>query len=145
MNRLALILAFWLAATGACVGADWPTLHGNLQRTGFSPEFPNGRLRLAWRKELWRELTGPRAEVIIGGGCAFRGTYAGKLYGWNATNGVERRLLQTDGPIGHSPAFADGVVFFGSMDRRLRAIVPVAGGRVYFPTGSQVLCLEVQR
>ena len=128
MKRLALILTFWLAVTGAGVGADWPTLHGNLQRTGFYPEFPNGKLRLAWRKELFRELTGPRAEVIVSGGAAFMGTYAGKFYGWNATNGLERWVLQTGGAIGHSPAFADGVVFFGSMDRRLRAVT-VATGR----------------
>jgi len=216
MNRLAFVFAFWLAATGVGVGADWPTLHGNLQRTGFYPEFPNGKLRLAWRKELFRELTGPRAEVIVGGGTDFMGTYAGKFYCWNATNGVERWAFQTGSPIGHSPAYADGVVFFGSMDRRLRAvtvatgrekcsfeaeegiwvspvahqglvmfgdragrfyalnattgrpvwtfstgdrilttasisedgaraIVSVAGGRIYFPTGSQVFCLEVQR
>ncbi len=67
MNRLAFVFAFWLAATGVGEGADWPTLRGNLQRTGFYPEFPNGKLRLAWRKELFRELTGPRAEVFVGG------------------------------------------------------------------------------
>ena len=76
MNHLALILLFWLATTGVGVGADWPVLHGNRQGVGFYPEFPNGRLRLVWHEELWRELTGPRPEVIVGAGCAFRGTYA---------------------------------------------------------------------
>jgi len=54
--------------------ATWPTLHGDLQRSGFYPRFPKGPLKLAWRRELWRELTGPRAEVIVGGGLAFMGT-----------------------------------------------------------------------
>jgi len=51
--------------------ASWPTLHGDHQRSGFYPRFPKGPLKLAWRRELWRELTGPRAEVIVGGGLAF--------------------------------------------------------------------------
>lgn len=101
---------------------SWPTLHGDLQRSGFYPSFPNGPLRLVWRKELWRELTGPRAEVIVGEGLAFVGTYAGNLYAWDVTTGDQRWLLPTGGPIGHSPAFHQGTVFFGSMDGKLRAV-----------------------
>src|ERR1051326_8750727 len=100
-------------------GTSWPTLHGDLQRSGFYPHFPKGPLQLVWRKELWRELTGPRAEVIVGGGLAFLGTYAGNFYAWDAATGAEKWVFKTGGPIGHSPAFSDGVVFFGSMDGRL--------------------------
>ena len=101
---------------------DWPTLRGNLQRTAFYPQFPKGPLNLAWRKELWRELTGPRAEIIIGDDLAFLGTYAGNFYAWDSATGEQRWVVKTGGPIGHAAAFADGVVFFGSMDRRLRAV-----------------------
>lgn len=110
-------------------GSSWPTLHGDLQRSGFYPHFPNRPLKIVWRKELWRELTGPRAEVIVGGGLAFLGTYAGNFYAWDAATGAERWVFKTGGPIGHSPAFCDGVVFFGSMDRRLYAL-DAASGRV---------------
>ena len=102
--------------------AEWLTLRGNLQRTGFYPQVPQGPLKLAWRKELWRELTGPRAEVIIGDGLAFLGTYAGNFYAWDSATGEQRWVVKTGGPIGHAAAFAEGVVFFGSMDRKLRAI-----------------------
>lgn len=108
-------------------GTHWPTLHGDLQRSGFYPQFPVGKLKLAWRKELWRELTGPRAEVIVGGGVAFMGTYAGNLYAWDARAGSEKWIFKTAGPIGHSPMFSDGVVFCGSMDRRLYAIDAATG------------------
>ena len=115
-----LWLLGWSFACGA--PADWPTLHRDLQRSGFSPVFPKGNLRLLWRKELWHELTGPRAEVIVGGGLAYMGTYAGNLYAWNAETGAELWTLKTGGPIGHSPMFHDDVVFVGSMDRKLYAV-----------------------
>jgi hypothetical protein len=108
-------------------GTSWATLHGDLQRSGFYPKFPKAPLRMAWRKELWRELTGPRAEIIVGGGLAFMGTYAGNLYAWDANTGAERWVFRTDGPIGHSPTFSDGTVFVGSMDRRLYAIEAATG------------------
>jgi len=82
---------------------------------------------MAWRKELWRELTGPRAEVIVGSGLAFMGTYAGIFYAWDANTGAEKWVFKTGGPIGHSPAFSDGTAFFGSMDRRLYAVEAATG------------------
>jgi len=124
------ITAAWLACAFAAFpqptkrndGRDWPTLHGDLLRSGFHPELPDGDWRLAWRKELWQELAGPRCEVIVGGGMAFLGTYAGTMHAWDAATGGERWSFKTDGPIGHSPAFADGTLYFGSLDRRLYAV-----------------------
>jgi outer membrane protein assembly factor BamB len=110
-------------------GKSWPTLHGDLMRSGFYPKWPRGDLKIVWRKELWQELTGPRAEVIVGNGLAFMGTYAGKMYAWNAETGEEKWVVQTGGPIGHSPAMDGGVLYFGSMDRRLYAVT-AADGRV---------------
>jgi hypothetical protein len=113
------------------LGADstsWPTLRGDLQRSSFYAHFPQPPLKLVWRKELWRELTGPRAEVIVGDNTAFMGSYAGNLYAWDANTGGEKWVIKTGGAIGHSPAFADGTLYFGSMDRKLRA-VDVASGK----------------
>jgi hypothetical protein len=126
---LSLILASCAGAadTPRNDGASWTTLHGDLQRSGFYPKFPKAPLRLAWRQELWRELTGPRAEVIVGGGLAFMGTYAGNLHAWDANTGTERWVFKTGGPIGHSPVFGEGTVFVGSMDRRLHAIEAATG------------------
>src|SRR4030095_6383816 len=123
MNALVPAL-FWLLGSNLACGApaDWPTLHRDLQRSGFSPSFPKGKLRLLWRKELWRELTGPRSEGIVGGGLAFMETYTGNLYAWDAVTGRERWAFKTGGPIGHSPMFHDGAVFTGSMDRKFCAI-----------------------
>lgn len=117
-----------LLGAAAVKGAEsWPTPHGNLQRLGYYPDFPKGRLKVAWRKELHQELTGPRCEVIAGGGLAFMGTYAGNLYAWEIESGKERWVFQTGGAIGHSPMFHDGTVYFGSMDRNLYAVVVATG------------------
>lgn len=106
---------------------SWPTLHGDLQRSGFYPQFPAGPLKLAWRKELWRELTGPRAEVIVGGGLAFMGSYAGNLYAWDAGTGAEKWRFKTDGPITHSPSYSHDRIYVGSMDGRLNALDAATG------------------
>jgi outer membrane protein assembly factor BamB len=103
-------------------GSSWPTLHGDLQRSGFYPGFPSGPLKLVWRKELWRELTGPRAEVIVGQQLAFMGTYSGNLYAWDSSSGAQRWVFRAGGPIGHSPMFMEGTLFFGSMDGKLYAL-----------------------
>jgi outer membrane protein assembly factor BamB len=104
-------------------GASWPTLHGDLQRSGFYPAWPKAaKFEIAWRKELWRELTGSRCEAIVGRGLAFVGTYAGRLYAWDAATGEERWTFQAGGPIGHSPALDGDTLYVGSMDRRLYAL-----------------------
>ena len=122
LTALALPVAASAQEIRRNAGQDWPTLHGDLARAGFHPGFPGGNLKIAWRKELWTELTGTRCEVIVGGGLAFLGTYAGTLHAWDAATGAEKWTFKAGGPIGHSPAFDDGVLYFGSMDRGLYAV-----------------------
>jgi outer membrane protein assembly factor BamB len=119
-------LVQFLLVVAASAG-EWPTYRGDLQRSGYYPSFPEGKMRLVWRQELWRELTGPRTEVIVGGGRAYLGTYAGKMHAWNAATGEEAWSVQTGGPIGHSAAYSDGALFFGSMDRTLRSVDAATG------------------
>jgi outer membrane protein assembly factor BamB len=126
--RVAVVCWFATLPFLAAESNSWPALHGDLQRSGFYPHFPNPPLKLVWRKELWRELTGPRAEVIVSDGLAFMGTYAGNFYAWDANTGEERWVFKTGQPIGHSPTAANGSVFFGSMDRKLHAL-EIATGR----------------
>jgi outer membrane protein assembly factor BamB len=109
-------------------GAAWPTLHGDLMRSGRYPRWPDAEeFELVWRKELHEELTGTRCEVIVGDGLAFMGTYAGNLYAWDAETGEERWVFRAGGPIGHSPMLAGGVLYVGAMDRRLYALDAATG------------------
>lgn len=135
-------LTGWLAAeTGPPRndGQSWSTLHGDLQRSGYYPRFPQGPLKLVWRQELYHELTGPRAEVIVGNGLAFLGTYAGNVYAWDAPTGAERWTFKTGGAIGHSPTLSEGTLFAGSMDRKLYAIEAATGkARWQFEAGEGI-------
>ncbi|MCL4788211.1 MAG: PQQ-binding-like beta-propeller repeat protein [Verrucomicrobia bacterium] len=129
-RTLVLMFLSGMVAAPAAMATEqssWPTLHGSLQRSGFHPSLPRGPLKLVWRKELWRELTGPRAEVIGDANLVFVGTYAGNLYAWDAVTGPEKWIFRAKGPIGHSAAQADGKLYFGSMDRNLYALESVTG------------------
>lgn len=126
----------FLALAALCAGAaspqqddssNWPTLRRDLQRSGFRPHFPRGPLKVAWRKELYRELTGPRCDVIVGGGLAFMGTYAGRVYAWEIESGQEKWRFETGGPIGHAPMWHEGTLYVGSMDRKLYALDGATG------------------
>jgi outer membrane protein assembly factor BamB len=128
--RILALIAIVLVSCEALLSAEiqrnsadaWPTLHGDLQRSGFYPKFPEGPYKLVWRKELFKELTGPRCEVILGDGLAFLGTYAGKIYAWDAGHGEQKWSLTARGPIGHSPMYDAGTLYFGSMDRTFYAL-----------------------
>ena len=79
-------------------------------------------MKVVWRKELHQELTGTRAEVIVGGGKAYLGTYAGNMYAWDAHSGQRQWVYHTRGPIMHSPMYDAGILYFASMDRRVYAL-----------------------
>jgi outer membrane protein assembly factor BamB len=127
MTPLLVALALACRAAAEQDPPSWATLHGDLQRSGFYSHFPSEGLKLVWRKELWKEMTGPRCEVIVGGGLAFMGTYQGKIYAWDAQTGEEKWVVQTGGPIGHSPMFESGVLYVGSMDRKMYALEASTG------------------
>jgi outer membrane protein assembly factor BamB len=127
-----------LSLTGY-TGEEWPTLHGNLQRHGFYESFPAKNLSLVWRKELYREMTGTRAEVIVGDGLAFMGTYQGNLYAWDAQTGDEKWVFRTGRAIGHSPMYADQTVYVGSMDGNLYAVNTQTGKKQWhYATGEGI-------
>jgi outer membrane protein assembly factor BamB len=129
--RATVLLCFMLLRAAASEPASHATLHGDLQRSGFYARFPQPPLKLVWRKELWRELTGPRAEVIVSDGLAFMGTYGGTMYAWDADTGEEKWIFRTGRPIGQSPMAANGALYFGSMNRRLYAVEAASGKRLW--------------
>jgi len=123
------LLMLILLSDNLAFSADdgWHTYRGDFQRSAFYPRFPSPPLKLVWRREFWKELTGPRAEVIVGNGIAFIGTYAGNFYALDSETGVTKWVFKTEGPIGHSAAYDNCTVFFGSMDRKLYAVFAATG------------------
>ncbi len=136
LKPIVMVGALWIATSVTCQlmaqeepfpitrndGTSWPTLHGDLCRSGFYPHFPDGTLKLAWRNSVHRELSGPRCEVIVDSGMAFMGTYAGNMYAWDAETGAACWTFKADGPIGCSGMVVDGTLYFGSLDRCLYAV-----------------------
>lgn len=108
-------------------GGAWPTLHGDLLRSGYYPTFPHPPLTLAWRVELFAELVGTRCEPIIADGLVFVGTYAGHMRALDVRDGSQRWKFDTAGPIWHAPAWAAGTLVFGSLDGFLYAVDAQSG------------------
>jgi outer membrane protein assembly factor BamB len=103
-------------------GRSWPTLHGDLLRSGYYPTFPQPPLGLAWRVELFPELVGARCEPIVAGGLVFVGTYAGHLIALDQRDGARRWTWKASGPIWHSPMWSEGTLVCGALDGYLYAL-----------------------
>lgn len=129
-NFIQLFLMFLILFSAKLVVAqqnNWTTYRGDLQRTAFYTSFPSKPLKLLWRQEFWKELTGPRAEVIVADGLAFIGTYGGNFYALDSNTGQIKWVFKTGGPICHTAAYNNGVVFTGSMDSCLYALFAGSG------------------
>lgn len=93
---------------------EWPTLHKDLQRSGFTDERLQGPFERKWFCDFHDEMIASRVEAIVGGGKVYVGTFAGILHALNVADGATAWTFKANGPIGHSPALADGKIVFGS-------------------------------
>lgn len=91
--------------------AQWPTLHRDPQRSGYTDEVLPGSPRRAWFRSFVEERIGARVEAIVADGLCFVGTYAGNVYALDVRDG--RIVWQTavGGPIGHSPCYHGGRLY----------------------------------
>ncbi|MBU6402743.1 MAG: PQQ-binding-like beta-propeller repeat protein, partial [Verrucomicrobia bacterium] len=115
---LGLVALGWLGTTATA--ADWPTLRGNPQRTGFVQTTLTPPFRLAWVRHFDGERLGTDMEPIVGDGAVFVATHQGQLYALEADTGLPRWRFTAGGPFLQSPAFANG-----------RVVAPCADGHVY--------------
>jgi outer membrane protein assembly factor BamB len=122
-------IAFWALAllVGGSAAADWPTLHGDAQHTGFSAATLKPPFRLAWARHFTGERLGTAMEPIVGAGSVFVATHRGNLYALDAGAGQVRWRFQAHGPFLHSPTFAEDLVIAGSCDGQLYAVEAGAG------------------
>jgi len=99
------------------LSADWPTLHNDYQRSGFTHEVVRGPYERKWGRDFHDEMIAMRCESLVAEGKVFLGTFAHHLYALDIADGQTCWRFQADGPIGASPCNHDGKVFFGSDDR----------------------------
>jgi len=131
-GSLAGAMALVCSAAG---GADWPTLRGNVQRTGYVDAELKPPFRLAWVRHFVGERIGSAVEPIVADGKLFIGTHSGNLYALDAKSGKPLWRFQANGPILHSPACADGRAVAASTDGLLYSL-DAATGRLLWMSGA---------
>jgi hypothetical protein len=117
-------LLFW---AGPAAAGDWPTVHHDARRGGFTPDCVRGPYRLAWVAEFPNEIVCTRVEAIVADGRVFVGTSNGTLWALDAATGKPLWKHAADGPIQHSPAVAGGRVFVGAAGGSLWALDAATG------------------
>ena len=108
-HKLVALSAVLLGAVAAA-GAEWPTLRGNVERTGYVDAEIKPPFRLAWCRYFVGERIGSAVEPIVAEGKVFVGTHHGNLYALDADTGAPLWRFRASGPILHAPAWADGRV-----------------------------------
>lgn len=106
----ALCAAVCVSVDGSALAAEWPTLRGNVQRTGYVDAVIKPPFRLVWVRHFVGERIGSAVEPIVADGKAFIGTHSGNLYALDAQTGEPLWRERLVGPILHSPSYADGTL-----------------------------------
>ena len=126
-TRFALALASAWLTVGAPARGDWPTLRGNVQRTGYVDAEIKPPFRLAWCRYFVGERIGSAVEPIVADGKVFVGTHSGNLYALDAATGERVWRVAAGGPILHSPAAHDGIVVAATAHGRLLLLKAATG------------------
>lgn len=106
---------------------DWPTIHGNNQRTGYTPDSVTGRYERLWVAEFPNEILSTRVEAIVADGRCFVGTEQGTIWCLDAATGEVLWTRPDCGPFLHSGAYADGTLVIGDARRTLWALKAETG------------------
>jgi outer membrane protein assembly factor BamB len=110
-------LAAVLTALAACPArAQWPTLHKDYQRSGYTEETVNGPYQRKWYVSLVEEMVGPRCEPIVAERLCFVGTCAGNVYALDIDTGKTVWKRHIGRAIGHSPCCDAGNLYVCSDD-----------------------------
>lgn len=107
--------------------ADWATLRGNAQRTGYVSATLCLPFRVAWVRHFVGERMSSAVEPIVADGKVFAATHSGNVYALNALTGEALWRFQAHGAFLHSPAFQEGVVVVACTDGGLYALDAAAG------------------
>jgi len=121
----ALMTIFFIGVNFSTVFAQtqtsWPMAGANPQRTSWSQTGDiKGVLKADWVVPIEPYIS-KKVQVIAAENKVFLSTTKG-LYAFDATNGNQLWVYATSMPLEHSPAYLNGVVYVGGLDRKLHAI-----------------------
>ncbi|MCS6977521.1 MAG: PQQ-binding-like beta-propeller repeat protein [Gemmatales bacterium] len=126
MLRVALCVALTLAYASSAP-ADWPTVRGNAQRTGYVDKPLNLPLQVAWVRHLQDERIGAAVEPVVAEGRLFIGTHNGNLYALDAKTGEPLWRFAASGAFLHAPTVHRDQVVAGCADGHLYALDAATG------------------
>ena len=104
---------------------SWPMVGANPQRTSWSPVEVRGNLSVEWYRPINARMT-HEYEPIAAEDKIFVATSEG-LFAFRASDGAHLWTYGTEMPLGHSPTYANGVVYAGGYDRRIHAVDAATG------------------
>lgn len=128
MNALrtpAACLAGVLLAAQAGPATDWPQVQRDAARGGYTPDSPPPPFKHAWNYDFVvdeHDRIHPVVQAIVCGGKVFVPSKAGRVYAIDAATGKRVWRWQRAGPIVNSVGCAGGLVIFGSLDGKVRAL-----------------------
>lgn len=106
---------FMLVYTGQTdAETEWPTLHKDYQRSGYTDEVIRGPYERKWYRDFHDEMIATRLEAIVADGLCFVGTFAGNMYALDVRDGRIAWKFKAQGPIGASPCYENGRLYFGA-------------------------------
>jgi hypothetical protein len=120
-----------LAILALLAAQDWTTLHKDYQRSGFSGDVLPGPYERKWYRDFHDEMIASRVEAIVAEGKCFVGTFAGNLHALKIADGSTAWTFKVAGPIGCSPCYDGGCLYFGADDGRLYGVKASDGGLVW--------------
>lgn len=110
---------------------NWPTVHKDSQRSGFTSETVRGPYERKWFRDFHDEMIASRVEAIVAEGKCFVGTFAGRFHALHVTDGTTAWTFETRGAIGHSALYDSGRVIVGADDGRLHCLKASDGSPVW--------------
>jgi len=128
-----MLFSLRVLLTGTCLlgvrseAGDWPTVHHDLKRTGFTEDCVRPPYSLDWVRFFPNEIMTSGIEPIVAEGMVFVGTYSGNLYALDRRTGEILWQFHAPGPIVHSPAYHKGSVYVGSIGRTVHALDAKSG------------------
>jgi outer membrane protein assembly factor BamB len=111
---LGLAVHIFIASEHTLAKSEWPTLHRDYQRSGYTDEVVRGPYERKWHRDFHDEMIATRVEAIIAEGKCFVGTFAGNMYALDVTDGDVVWKFAAAGPIGASPCYEKGKLYFGA-------------------------------
>ncbi len=109
-------VGFLMLFPAGILRADWPTLHNDYQRSGWTGEVVKGPYERKWWRDVHDEMIATRCEAIVAEKKVFAGTFAGTMYALNVSDGKTAWRFTASGPTGASPCYHAGKLYFGSDD-----------------------------